>query len=91
MLTRGGYVWHTAFVPTNATVKLEKVWGDRVRERRELLGLSQRALAGFLEPPCTQQTIHKVEAGKISPRDDLKLRIAGALRCKPDDLFPWGT
>lgn len=74
---------------THAMVKLEERWGEKVQERRELLGLSQRQLADLLEPPTTQTTIWKLEHGKLAPRDDLKLRISAALRTTPDRLFPW--
>lgn len=76
-------------MPTATKIDLEKVWGLRVRDRRQLLGLSQRALAELLDPPTTQQTIHKIEHGKITPRDSMKQRVAMALRCTPDQLFPW--
>lgn len=76
---------------TNTTVPLEKVWGLRVRERRQDLRLTQRQLAGLVEPPTTQGTIHKIETGEITPRDSLKRGLARALSCPPEVLFPWDT
>lgn len=76
-------------MPTNATVDLEKLWGGRVKDRRKLLGLTQRQLAERVEPPTTQGTIWKIEKGEITPRDSLKLGIAKALCSTPADLFPW--
>lgn len=74
---------------TEVKIRLEKLWGKRVKERRDLLGLSQRDLAGLVVPPTTQATIYKIENGKITPRDHLKQQIAAALRTTTSDLFPW--
>ncbi len=78
-------------MPTNATVKLEVVWGARVRDRRTQLQLTQAQLAGIVDPPTTQGTIHKIEAGQITPRDSLKLALAKALGAAPETLFPWSA
>lgn len=74
-------------MPTNATVTLEEVWGEKVKARRLAIpGYSQRILAEL--SGTTQQTIWKIEHGKITPRDSLKIRIAHALTCPVSSLFP---
>lgn len=62
-------------------------WGTNVRHRRQALDLTQRQLAE-LAGNTTVQTISKVEAGEIAPRDYLKLAIAAALATEVDALFP---
>lgn len=74
---------------TETTVSLERVWGLRVRDRRKLLGLTQRQLAEMVKPATTQATIWKIENGRIAPRDSLKARLAAALATTPEALFPW--
>lgn len=67
--------------------ELGDVWGRRVAERRESLGLTQSQLAELCE--VTQQTISKIERGEVVPLDALKVRLAAALVTKPWQLFPW--
>lgn len=62
-------------------------WGRRVEQARQALGLSQRALAH--RTGLTQQTISKVETGRMCPHDRVKVRIARALDADPEDLFRW--
>jgi transcriptional regulator with XRE-family HTH domain len=52
---------------------------DRVSERRQDLGLSQRELAELTG--TTQSAIARLEAGGRPPRIDTLLRIADALDC----------
>jgi transcriptional regulator with XRE-family HTH domain len=52
---------------------------DRVAERRQELGLSQRELAELTR--TTQSAIARLEAGGRPPRIDTLLRIADALDC----------
>jgi transcriptional regulator with XRE-family HTH domain len=52
---------------------------DRVAERRQELGLSQRELAELTG--TTQSAIARLEAGGRPPRIDTLLRIADALDC----------
>lgn len=72
---------------TRATVRLEVIWGQRVKARRELLEYSQHQLGVRVD--CTAQTIYKIEKGLMTPRDHLKIAIARELRTTPDKLFPW--
>lgn len=62
-------------------------WGASIRARRELLGLSQKALAD--NSGLTQQAIAKFESGAQIPLDRTKVAIARALRSEVGDLFPW--
>lgn len=74
---------------TLAAVKLENVWGERVTARRSALGFSQRQLAELAG--TTQATVWKVEHGKITPRDSLKIAIGRALGDDPARLFSLGV
>ncbi len=53
---------------------------DRVAERRQELGMSQRELAELTG--TTQSAIARLEAGGRPPRIDTLLRIADALDCE---------
>lgn len=50
------------------------------------MGMSQVELA--IEVGVTQQTVSEWEAATISPRDELKVLIADALRQDVSQLFP---
>jgi transcriptional regulator with XRE-family HTH domain len=69
------------------TFTLAESWGHSVAARRESLRLSQAQLSELCE--VTQQTISKIERGLMTPRDELKLRLAVCLRTTPGQLFPW--
>lgn len=58
---------------------------NRLRERRELRGLSQLALAAAAA--LSRQSVHAIESGRSSPAVDVALRLAAALECKVEDLF----
>lgn len=58
---------------------------NRVRERRELLGLSQVALAQAAS--LTRQSVGAIEAGRATPAVDVALRLARALGCPVEALF----
>lgn len=60
-------------------------WGRRLRERRG--SITQERLAELLN--SDQSTISRIERGEIRISDNMKWRIAGALGCTVDDLFPW--
>lgn len=63
-----------------------RVWGANCRARRKALGLTLQQVA---ESAFTNsQTVFKVERGQIIPRDHLRLALAFALACEPDELFP---
>ena len=63
------------------------LWALCVREARRRAGLSQDELARAAA--VTQQTISKIEAGKVCPTDGVKVRLAIALGISPGALFPW--
>lgn len=63
-----------------------RFWGSLVRSRREALDLTLNEVAALAG--TTPQTIHKVETGKIAPRDHVRLAIAFALSAEVDTLFP---
>jgi putative molybdopterin biosynthesis protein len=56
-----------------------------LRARRELLGLSQVALAAAVG--LSRQSLSAVEAGRSQPGVDVALRLAAALECRVEDLF----
>lgn len=66
--------------------ELQRAWGKRVRERRQVLEMSQERLAELVD--VRQASISRVERGDQRPSDELKWRLAGALGCTVDDLFP---
>src|SRR5437660_6030002 len=73
-----------------ASENLEKaairpVFENRLRERRQTLGLSQRQLANMAG--ITRQAVSAVEANHYSPATSVALQLARALRCRVEDLF----
>lgn len=64
----------------------QRKWGERLRKRRELCGLSQTELA--TKVGVGQAAVSKWEKGYASPRHDLLPVIAKALGADVDDLFP---
>lgn len=58
---------------------------NRVREQREVRGLSQVALAEGAS--LTRQSIGAIEAGRAMPAVDVALRIARVLDCNVEELF----
>jgi transcriptional regulator with XRE-family HTH domain len=64
-------------------------WGHNVHARRKAAGLTLEQVATLAD--TTPQTVHKVERGQITPRDDLRLALALALFCEVADLFPTPT
>ena len=65
---------------------IDRFVGARIRERRVLLGLSQRDLAECLGL-TTQQMIFKYELGKNAVSAPLLYEIAGALGTSVDYFF----
>lgn len=59
--------------------------GRRIQERREILGISQAALANLLG--VSQSTIGNYEAGISFPREEVLLRLFDCLGTDPNTLF----
>jgi putative molybdopterin biosynthesis protein len=59
---------------------------NRVRERRDALGLSQVALAAAVQ--LSRQSLSSIEAGRAVPGVDVALRLAHALGWRVEELFP---
>ncbi len=60
--------------------------GNRIRERRKALGLSEEKLGKMLG--YTHRTISMLELGQLpDPRVSVALRLAKALKCSVEDLF----
>lgn len=66
--------------------ELRRLYGQNVERGRKLLGVSQAELAK--ECRVTQQTISHIERGEVTPRDNLKVRLATALHQDVRQLFP---
>lgn len=64
-----------------------KECGQRITQRRRLLGASRRDLADLAG--ATEATITRIENGKINATDRLRLAIAGVLHCEVADLWPY--
>lgn len=69
------------------TQSLGQFWGQRVAARREDLKITQVQLAQLCG--ITQQSISRIEAGVIVPRDSLKMTLAKNLGTTPTELFEW--
>jgi DNA-binding XRE family transcriptional regulator len=63
--------------------------GQLVAKKRGALGWDQETLAQIVG--TTRATIHRIEDGKLTPRDYMKLAIAAALQCEVGDLWPYPT
>ena len=59
--------------------------GNRIRERREAIGMSQDELAS--ETGTTKSTIHRIEAGTQEMRILTLKRMADALGCTQDYIL----
>lgn len=65
-------------------------WGQRLRERREELRLSRHEVArrvGTSEP--YYRRIERGEIGAQGPSDEMRMRIAGALGCRVEDVWTY--
>ena len=67
------------------SVALAESFGERVRHRRESLGLSRAQLAAVLDRG--EPTIVKWERGEVHPRLPMLTDLADALDCSPSDLI----
>src|SRR5262245_55077431 len=65
------------------TTELE--FDNRLRERRQSMGLSQKQLAE--SAGITRQAVSALEANQYSPATSVALRLARALRCRVEDLY----
>ncbi|MCC7408885.1 MAG: helix-turn-helix transcriptional regulator [Phycisphaeraceae bacterium] len=68
------------------STKYRQAFGDRVRQIREGLGLSQEALANQAKLHRTH--ISLIERGQRNVRLETVERLAKALRVQPADLVP---
>lgn len=75
-------------------------WGKNIATTRSLRNsngdlrrpgqdeMSQAELGAMLDPPVTQATVSRWEAGLMEPRRAYKAQIAIALGVNPEALFP---
>jgi molybdate-binding protein/DNA-binding XRE family transcriptional regulator len=69
---------------TQSTEKMAEI-GNSVREKRQLLRLSQKQVAD--QAGITRQAICAIEANQYSPSTSVALKLAQVLRCRVEDLF----
>ena len=58
---------------------------NQLKERRQLLGLSQKQLGNTAG--ITRQAVAAIETNRYSPATSVALQLARALRCRVEDLF----
>lgn len=68
---------------------LWREWGQRVRDRRHALELTQAQLGQRIR--SSAQRINQIEHGECGTSDDFRLRLAAALGATVNDLFPYPT
>lgn len=69
-----------------APTERSKLWGGNVKRGRKAMGLTQVELAKLVG--VQQGTVARWEHGVTSPRDDMKVRLAGVLHQEVRALFP---
>lgn len=77
-----------------------RTWGENIKLRREALNpegglrtddepaMNQAQLGELLDPPVTQATVSRWEAGLIEPRRKYKAQLAAVLHTDVRVLFP---
>lgn len=60
--------------------------GNRIRERRELAGLTQRQVSELTG--LHEVTLSRVETGANTPSVETLMKLASALGCAVGDLLP---
>lgn len=68
---------------------LRREWGQRVRDRRHALELTQAQLGQRIS--SSAQRINQIEHGRGGTSDGFRLRLAAALGTTVGDLFPYPT
>lgn len=63
-----------------------RFWGSLVTARRKTLRMTLAEVA--LLANTSPQTVFKIERGQITPRDELRIALAIALRTEVAALFP---
>ena len=66
-------------------VTSDPAFENRLRDKRQALGLSQKQLADMAG--ITRQAVGAVEANQYSPATSVALQFARALKCRVEDLF----
>lgn len=69
---------------THGPTPRQIAFGDRVRERRAVLGMSQEALA--LKSAVNRSYMASLENGRRNPSLETMCRLAAALQCGVSDL-----
>lgn len=64
---------------------LAQTWGQRIKARREELGISAEELGGRIDR--TFQTVYRYENGQITPTPEVMVDLAKALDVSPCRLF----
>ncbi|ENY78522.1 Cro/CI family transcriptional regulator [Pseudomonas putida TRO1] len=66
--------------------EIAKSLGQNIREQRVLIGLSQDALA--LACGIDRSYMGRIERGEVNLTIEKLYRLAGHLKCRPQDLLP---
>lgn len=66
---------------------LNVTWGHRLKSAREKRGLSAAELSRRAE--ITSQYVYMLEAGRYSPSDEVRVRIAAALEVQVEDIWSY--
>jgi DNA-binding XRE family transcriptional regulator len=81
----------TPFFELDEVRRLARKWsidcGVNVAAKRNERGWTRVQLASLVG--TTEATIHRVEAGAVTPRDYLKMAIAAALATPVEQLWPY--
>jgi DNA-binding XRE family transcriptional regulator len=67
--------------------ELAVTWGKRLRDERVRKDVSVLELSRHAE--VSPQYIYMLEAGRYSPSDDLRLKIAAALEVRVEDIWSY--
>jgi DNA-binding XRE family transcriptional regulator len=69
------------------TTDLAVTWGERLRSERRRRKVSVLELSRHAE--VSPQYIYMLEAGRYSPSDDLRVKLAAALEVKVEDIWSY--
>lgn len=72
---------------SSPTAALRVVWGERVKRARKARDWSVLRLAQ--EAKIDPSQVSKIERGRMGVGDEPKIRLAIALDCRVEDLFPF--
>lgn len=75
--------------PRTNRIEPKTRWAQRVRDRRDALGLSQDELVALTQGSLSQPSLSQIETGTRAPTDRVKGVLAAALDTTVAELFPY--